>query len=326
MQTTSFASDQSPHPWSGVAAYQNYSPHDSMAIEDGVRAMLEGPANPYLLIPLTPAANGGVQYYAGIVRDSSDERSLKIAQYRLDLVPSGEWVIRQRSISTPGTVRNAFPHIDFRTGQFDEVDNKGLFWDVLREGSVSMYLKISLSSPHRHTYVGGTRLAYDLRRDAWTLNPSPGDQADYHPFVLTRLEISLREMCVSQRPVLLVYTPRNDEHLVVIHRSGPTTFNLVDIRMVAYPDPRVSERMVIIRPALVQMFPGFQLTSVRLTNADKASIFQEPVLRHYQALKEKHDQGPRRLAIAMSLHRRLGAMAGCIGNIGRDLIVAIANM
>ena len=142
----------------------------------------------------------------------------------------------------------------------------------------------------------------------------------------SRMDIALREMSRGVRTVLLVYEPNNNDHFIAILRNG-TTFNIVDPDVVTYPQVVAFEHMVIFHPQMAQMFPGFQFTSTRFTNADKIAIFQEPVLQHYQALSDKHYRCQRLTAVAMSLHPRLGsAMMNRIGSLGRDILVGIANM
>jgi len=329
MQTTEFAVDRAAIPWVMPRVYVNYGPIDSVRIEMGIKMMLTEPgAKKNLLIPLTPLANG-VVYFAAITRN---ERSAGLAQYRLEATPTGMYM-RIRAIDVPDRVRADYPHITFTTNQLDEVDNQNLFWNILHKKCELMYDTISLSNP-QHAVVGGMRLGYDVRSDGWTQVPPTPDQfrAMYGNTMSRRVEISLREMCMpgAVRTSMMVYDLRSKDHSVALLRNG-TTINIVDVMVRTYPQLVAFERVVIFHPNMLQMFPGFQFTSVRFTDAEKDTLFQKPVLDHYEALNSsylmQHYRGPRLTALAMSLHPRLGKDAmGHIGCLGRDVLVIIARM
>ncbi len=121
----------------------------------------------------------------------------------------------------------------------------------------------------------------------------------------SRMEIALREVCGGVRTVLLVPNPDFDFHFMVVLRNG-TAINLVDVHVV--PQIFLFEHMVIFHPQMALMFPGFQFTSIPLTDAEKQVVFQAPVLQCYQAMSDmhndKHNLTLRATAVAMSLHPR----------------------
>jgi hypothetical protein len=77
------------------------------------------------------------------------------------------------------------------------------------------------------------------------------------------------------------------------------------------------------------IFPGFQFVCNRLTDAERND--QAPVLNYYKGLTSgyffEHCHKPRRRALAMCLHHRsTGTGQVRLGDLGRDLIIGIANM
>jgi hypothetical protein len=322
MQTSEFSVCLFHRPWVVPRTYVNYNPFDSARIEAGFRAMLTIPGTKkVLLVPLAPLANG-LQFYVAIMRDWNDERRFKVSQFRLEMRPTGMFIC-SRPINIPDTFRAAYPHISFTTELLDTVDSKHLFWKAHRKQSEMEYDMISLSNP-QHIAFGGMGLGYDFRIDGWTQPPSPLHHHVYGRVISTRMEIALHEVCRSVRTALMVYV--YGHRFIAILRNG-NVINLVDVNVVQYPEVKAFEHMVIFHPQMALMFPGFQFTSARFTDADKQVVFQEPVLKHYQALNDKHHRHPRAIAMGMSLHPRLGgAAANHIGSLRGDVLTTIANM
>jgi hypothetical protein len=322
MQTSEFSVCLAARPWAIPRVYVDYSQADSGRIEAGIRAMLTEPgAKKTLLIPLGPLPNG-MRFYVAVIRDWSDERWLKVSQYRLEMLPDG-MVIRTKAVETPDTFRAAFPHVRFTTERVDTVDSKHLFWKAHRKQSELEYVMISLSNP-QHGVAGGMGLGYDIRTDGWT---RPATLLHHHVYgraISTRMEIALHEMCQGVRTALVVYL--TGSRFIAILRNG-TSINLVDVNVVSYPAVKAFEHMVIFQPQMAQIFPGFQFTSTRFTDAEKQVVFQAPALKHYQALNDKHYRNSRTTAMGMSLHPRLGSSAANhIGCLGSDVLIKIANM
>ena len=149
-----------------------------------------------------------------------------------------------------------------------------------------MYDTISLSNP-LHIVVGGMGLGYDIHANNWYLRGAVIKRM-YKVDMASRVEIALREVCGGVRTVLLVPkvpSPNFDFHFMVILRNG-TTINLVEVHVV--PQYDLFELEIIFQPQMALMFPGFQFTSVRLTDAEKQEVFQAPVLQYYQAMSDMH--------------------------------------
>jgi hypothetical protein len=266
-----------------VHVYVDYSPSDSARIEAGVRAILTEPgAKKAILIPLTPLPNG-IQYLAAAIRNSSDERCVNMVEYQLDMLPVTPKGMR--AIETPDTVLAAFPHIRFTAGHRGRVNSKPLFWDILSELSELAYDTISLSNPP-HMVVGGMGLGYDIYANSWYIRGAV-DKRMYKTDMASRVEIALREVCGGVRTVLLVPNPEFDFHFMVILRND-TTINLVEVHVAPQRDLFELELEIIFQPQMALMFPGFQFTSVRLTDAEKQEVFQAPVLQYYQAMSDMH--------------------------------------
>ena len=283
MQTSQYSVDQSLRPWDMVHVYVDYSPSDSARIEAGVRAILTEPgAKKAILIPLTPLPNG-IQYLAAAIRNSSDERCVNMVEYQLDMLPVTPKGMR--AIETPDTVLAAFPHIRFTAGHRGRVNSKPLFWDILSELSELAYDTISLSNPP-HMVVGGMGLGYDIYANSWYIRGAV-DKRMYKTDMASRVEIALREVCGGVRTVLLVPNPEFDFHFMVILRND-TTINLVEVHVAPQRDLFELELEIIFQPQMALMFPGFQFTSVRLTDAEKQEVFQAPVLQYYQAMSDMH--------------------------------------
>ena len=283
MQTSQYSVDQSPRPWEMVRVFVDYSPSDSARIEAGVRAILTEPgAKKAILIPLTPLPNG-IQYLAAAIRNSSDERCVNMVEYQLDMLPVTPKGMR--AIETPDTVLAVFPHISFTAGHRGRMNSKPLFWDILSERSKLAYDTISLSNPP-HMVVGGMGLGYDIYANSWYIRGAV-DKRMYKTDMASRVEIALREVCRGVRTVLLVPSPEFDFHFMVILRND-TTINLVEVHVAPQRDLFELELEIIFQPQMALMFPGFQFTSVRLTDADKQEVFQAPVLQYYQAMSDMH--------------------------------------
>ena len=283
MQTSQYSVDQSPRPWEMVRVFVDYSPSDSARIEAGVRAILTEPgAKKAILIPLTPLPNG-IQYLAAAIRNSSDERCVNMVEYQLDMLPVTPKGMR--AIETPDTVLAAFPHIRFTAGHRGRVNSKPLFWDILSELSELAYDTISLSNPP-HMVVGGMGLGYDIYANSWYIRGAV-DKRMYKTDMASRVEIALREVCGGVRTVLLVPNPEFDFHFMVILRND-TAINLVEVHVAPQRDLFELELEIIFQPQMALMFPGFQFTSVRLTDAEKQEVFQAPVLQYYQAMSDMH--------------------------------------
>ena len=322
--------DRSVRPWTGRPMYAPYSSIDSGRIEVGIQMMLSEPgAKKTLLIPLTPLANGMV-YYASAIRE---ERTLKLAQFRLDFTATGVHM-RVRSIEVSDGVKAAYPHITFENDHIDQTDSDRLFWSVLHKHCESVYASISLTNS-RYMVVGGMGmgLGYDIRNDGWNQPLVPAVHSMYGPRYIERIEIALRDVCApgaDPTKTLLLNDFHSTRHRMAVIRNGPSV-NLVDINVVFYPQLNVFERQVIVTPGLALLFPGFQFGSARLTDADTQALFQEPVLAHYRALNERylmqHYRVPRLTALAMCLTPRLcDPEAGGIASLPRETLMLIASL
>jgi hypothetical protein len=198
--------------------------------------------------------------------------------------------------------------------------------DVHRELSGLVYDTISLFNP-QHTVVGGMRLGFDVRINGWNLPVAEVYCHMYEMAMASRMEIALREVCGGVRTVLLVYNPET-HHFAAILRNG-TAINIVDVQVI--PEIVNLQRMVVFQPRMALMFPGFQFTSTRFTDAETHEVHQTPVLQHYQAMSDTHYpkyyRNPRTIAVAMSLHPRLGSDEdNLIGSLGCDVVAKIARM
>jgi hypothetical protein len=324
MQGISFSVDRSKHPWTGQRRYAQYGATDCARIEMGIKMMLTVPgAKKQLLVPLTPLSNGMV-YYMALIRD---ERNLKMVQYRLEIDSTGVFY-RVRAVEVSGALAAEYPHITFRSDPFNMVDNNVLFWNVFRKEWETVYQTISLSNP-QHVVSRAMGLSHDTRGDAWTQPPSPPSQVMYGLRFSNRIEITLREICGAvQSTAMMVRHDSDNCHFIALIRNG-SAINAVDVQVIFHPDMTILERMVVYSPNMVQLFPGFQFGSVQLTDAERYTLMQEPVLRHYQTKNERYFMEnyriPRLTALAMCLHIRLG-VASRIGALDREVVVLIAGM
>ena len=324
MQEISFSVNRSIRPWSGQRRYVQYSATDCVRIEMGIKMMLTVVgAKKQLLIPLTPLPDGRL-YYMALIRD---ERTVKMVQYRLEINATGVFY-RVRAVEVSDGVKAEYPHITFRTERVDMFDNERLFWKVFGKAWETVYQTINLSNP-QHVTTGVTSLSYDVRRDTWTPPPAQRLVMTYGIMLLDRINITLREICgAAQSSAMMVRHGDDNRHFIALIRNG-SLINAVDVQVIFYPDMTFSEHMIVYPANMVQLFPGFQFQSIQLTDAEKNTLVQEPVLRHYQTKNERYFMEnyriPRLTALAMCFHDRLGATSG-IGALDREVVVLIAGM
>lgn len=324
MQEISFSVARSNRTWTGQRRYVQYGATDCARIEMGLKMMLTVVgAKKQLLVQLIPLPDGTVNYMA-LIRE---ERTVKIVQYRPE-INALDVLYRVRAVEVSDGVKAEYPHITFRTERVDMFENEMLFWKVFGKAWETVYQTISLSNP-QHVTAGITNLSYDTRRDTWTPPPAQRLVMTYGIMLLDRINITLREICgAAQSSAMMVRHGGDNRHFVALIRNG-SLINAVDVQVIFYPDMTFSEHMIVYPANMVQLFPGFQFQSVQLTVAEKNTLVQEPVMRHYQTKNERYFMEnyriPRLTALAMCLHVRLGADSG-IGALDREVMVLIAGM
>jgi hypothetical protein len=328
MQEAEFSVDRARNPWNRPALFAPYEPTDCERIKMGLQMMMTvAGAKKALLVPLVPLADGTV-YFAAITRA---DRVVRTVQFRMELMPGGDGVMRIRPIQVSAAVRAEYPHITFVSDQLQEVDSERLFWRAMRKSWERVYDMVSLSNP-QHSLLGGGTFGYDNRPvEGWTQALTPLiHQAVYNRRFESQIEIALHELRVpgGGTTTMLVFDRLNTAHAVALIRTG-TVINAVDLQVTTYPVRTITQRRAIFPPNINVFFPGVQFTSVQLSDAERDALIQEPVVRHYHALTDdyfvEHVHVPRRTALAMSLHPRLSSGAG-IGGLVREVIVLIANM
>jgi hypothetical protein len=328
MQEAEFSVDHARIPWNRQAIFVKYNMSECARIKMGLEMMTTVPnTKKEILIALPPLANG-TAYFVAVVRV---DRTVRIVQFRMELMPGGEGIARVRPIQVSAAVQLEYPHITFVSDQFQEADSERLFWRVMRKSWERAYDVMSLSNP-QHILMGGGTFGYDNRPvEGWAQALAPlVNQSVYNPGFNSRIEIALHELRVpgGGTTTLLVFDRLNKDHAVALIRTG-TVINAVDLQMATYPVRIITQRRAIFPPHINVFFPEVQFTSVQLSDAERDALVQEPVARHHHALTNpyyvEHYRIPRLTALAMSLHPRLSTGVG-LGGLDHEIIVLIAGM
>ena len=328
-----FGVDMTQDPWNQNHVYGRYTGSDHGTVLEGVELMMSGGIREnYTLAPLASTVNGE-QYYVCITRV---ERNFRLTQMRLAFDPDDDSVmlIKERPIQTEGAgLLTKFSHIQFDTNQVPWHDFRVVFWSAVDLHWTRVFDLLSLST-NKHVPTGVLDFKYDSRRNGWVNHPAvpvPAAVAkSYDGTFRTRIEISIQEICSqSASSVSELMVPIPDQKgmrlryvAIVLKDSGVKAVN------VSINEGRIFQQVFVFPAEMGLIFPAFQFSSSKLTNAEKQALLQKPVYDHY---KPRYDafferfRASRCLAFLMCLHPRLGEEAGTSG-ISPDIILKVAKL
>jgi hypothetical protein len=281
-------------PWEGIPEFGSYTDPDNHSIHMGVSMVCSGKMKHFLI----PLLLNGQQYFVAVLQSGRD---VNIVQCGIEC--TGRRLFnRVLQVGVPEYMKKKSPHLTFQSLQLSVQDVESLFWGVLQKCWIAAYDAVSLNHPE---YVAtGMVFAYEPRHYGWLLPPPlPGGAVQHGVQSNERIEIFLRWACSdpADRSVLIPTTEGRHTYMAIIQKG--IVFNLVDVKFTPYAVLSYTERNVFHTQG------GIQIRSVRLNEAEKHALIQEPMSRYFQTKKSdytsRYYHPPRMIVFAMSLVTRL---------------------
>ena len=265
-------------PWKGDPVLESYSLTDAKSVSDAVAHLCKLQEQTWALVPIIKyaAAANGLYFYVALERVGG---LLNIVQYRFDFDGTG-YTVLQRQVYVSKDIIAKFPYMKFASVRLSDEEAGKLYWKSLNCETEIKIRELLNERPQFVLLPPGSDV-YVVMHPRSLANPNfLTHRVRYSPDQIVTLSAALLECVQRPNEEFDMMVPGFDVDCwfsVVSRDAGSTTINVTYIN-----DALKQFRVDVSHRDAALIVPGFDITSVRLTPAERSELIHRNVLGHWK--------------------------------------------